>query len=168
MRRAGLRGRWARHLGLNNIAAAVYGLVLLLALVVVNAATRKSLGVIAVTVFVTGFVFWLAHVYANVLERHLALRRRLTRAELRAEFDDEWPLVGVGVLPVLLLAAGGIFGADRSTMLWVVIGICMAELALVGIVIGRRSGYGRRATALVVLANLALGLVVVSLKVFVH
>lgn len=134
----------------------------------VNTASSKSLGEIALTMFVTGAVFWLAHVYANVLERRLRARRRLTRAEIREELDEEWPLVGVGVLPMALLAAGALFDARRATMLWVVTIICLAELALVGIVIGRRSGYGVRDTLVVVLANLAMGLVVVSLKVLVH
>lgn len=166
--RAGLHSRLGRHLGLNNLAATVYGLILMLALVVVNAVTRKTLEEVAVTLIVTGAVFWVAHVYANVLGRRLELRRRLTRAEMREEFDQEWPLVGVGIVPVLTLLIGGALEADRSTMLWIVTGICLGELALVGVVLGRRSGYGAGETTLVALSNVALGLVIVSLKVFVH
>ena len=167
-RRAGLRGDWARRFGLNNIAAAVYGLILMLALLVVNAATQKSLTQIAVTLLVTGFVFWIAHVYANILEAHTRVRRRLTRAEVRAELDEEWPLVGVGIPPVLVILIGDLLNDDRGRTIWVAMIFCLAELGLIGVVMARRSGYGWRATTLIALLNVGVGLMVVALKVFVH
>jgi len=167
-RRVGLRGRWARRFGLTNIAASVYGLILMLALLVVNAATAKNLTQVAVTLLVTGFVFWVAHVYANILEAHTRVRRRLTRAEVRAELDEEWPLVGVGIPPVLVILVADLLHADRATAIWLAMILCLVELVVIGVVMARRSGYGWRATTVIALLNLGFGLLIVALKVFVH
>jgi uncharacterized membrane protein len=168
-RRVGFRGRWAARFGLTNVAAAVYGLILVLTLIqVYGQDARASLGRIGVTLLVTGFVFWLAHVYANLLEHQMRVGRPLTRAERRDELVEEWPLVSVAVLPVSVIFLGALAGWGRDATLWVATGICLAELFLIGAVIARRSGSSRVQTLLTASINLGFGLAIVILKAVVH
>src|SRR5918992_2754769 len=77
-----------------NLARAIYGYILATSLVAAFSEDDDySTTEVAVSVFVTGLVFWLAHVYASLLGERYAAGRRLTRSEIGAEFYAEWPLV---------------------------------------------------------------------------
>jgi hypothetical protein len=65
----------------------------------------------------------------------------------------------------LLLGATGVFDAD--TAVWVAIGLGLAVLVGQGVNFARVEGLGPVGTLGVVAANLALGLLIVVLKVFV-
>ena len=65
-------------------------------------------GTIAVTVLVTGVVFWLAHVYARILSRSMAGDRMLTRSEAREVLRHDWPLVEVTIPLVAILSLGAL------------------------------------------------------------
>lgn len=168
-RRIGFSGRWAERFGLTNVAAAVYGLILVLTLIQVYGHDASAgLGKVGVTLFVTGFVFWLAHVYANLLEHQMRVRRALTRTERREELAEEWPLVSVGAPPVSLILVGAALGWDRSTTLWVATVMCLVELFVIGAVIARRSGRGLVGTLVTAGINVGFGLAIVVLKALVH
>ena len=63
-----------------SVTEAIYGLILATSVIAVSREYDSSnAGVVAVTVLVTGIVFWLAHVYARVLATSIAQHRRLSR-----------------------------------------------------------------------------------------
>src|SRR5215207_10275167 len=90
-----------------SVTEAIYGLILATSVIAVSREHEPSnAGQIGITVLVTGFVFWLAHVYARVLARSITRHRMLSRSEVREALRHDWPLVEVTVPLVLILALG--------------------------------------------------------------
>jgi hypothetical protein len=124
-----------------QLARAIYGNVLATSLVVAFSEDNDySTTEIAVSVLVTGLVFWIAHVYASLIAGRYTAGRRLTRAEVGAEFYG-----------VDLAIAGGV-----------------AALVLWSLAIGRQERMSPLALAVMTLLNALFGVAVVLLKVIVH
>jgi hypothetical protein len=152
-----------------SLAPAIYGTILSTALI---AAYSEDPGSdpwqIAVAVLVAAVVFWLAHAYADVLARGLALRERASFARARVELRREWPMVGGAILPILplLLAPLGVlsdYGAENAA-----IASGVALLGLVGGAIAWRRGEGLAGVAFNAAGSILFGIVVVALKAIVH
>ncbi len=153
-----------------NPARAIYGTILVMAVI---AALSHDDGVTSAEliagVLATTFVFWIAHVYAEVLGR------RVEGAGGRPTFDNvadamrgEWPLVEASLLPVLCLLVGVVGLVETQTAVWIAIGAGVVELFGYGIAAGRRLKLSLGGTVVVGAVNGALGLVIVALKVLVH
>lgn len=152
-----------------SVTEAIYGLILATSVIAVSRGYDSSdAGVIALTVLVTGVVFWLAHVYARVLARSIAHHRMLNRAEVRAALRHDWPLVEV-TLPLLLILALGVLGvlSDRAAVLAATLA-ALVELVAAGAYAAHTSGAGRRAQVGSGIIAVALGSAVVLLKALVH
>ena len=125
-------------------------------------------GLIAVTVLVTGIVFWMAHVYARIMAASIAQHRALQRAEMRALLVYYWPLVEVTIPLVVVLAIGAVgIIPDRAAILTATV-VALVELGAVGAYAARLRGAGLRVTVLSAAVAVGLGLVVVLLKALVH
>jgi hypothetical protein len=166
------RTRWwhPRFLGTaGSITEAVYGLILATSVIAVSREyDPANAGKIAVTVLVTGIVFWLAHVYARVLAASLEHNRMVTRAELREVLRHDWPLVEVTVPLVVILALGALdVVPDRAAVLVAVL-VALVELAAAGAYVARMSGAGVLVALGSAATAVALGGAVVLLKVLVH
>ena len=152
-----------------RLAPAIYGTILSTALI---AAYSEDPGSdpwqIAVAVFVAAVIFWLAHAYADVLARGLALRERASFSRARTELVRERPL-GTGaslqILPLLLAPLGVLsdYGAENAA---IITGVAL--LGLVGILIAWRRGEGLIGIAFNAVGCLFFGVVVVALKAIVH
>ena len=94
-------------------------------------------------------------------EEHLSL------TELRGIARQEASIVGSGVPPeiALVLGAAGVLSDQVAT--WSAFGLGLAVLALVGVRFARIEHLGPAQTIFAVLTNLALGLVLIGLKVLV-
>src|SRR5687768_1089006 len=152
-----------------SVVEAVYGLILATSVIAVSREYAASnAGVVAVTVLVTGIVFWLAHVYARVLAGSLTTRRAPQGAELREAARHDWPLVGVTVPLVLILALGALdVVPDRAAILVATL-VALVELGAAGGYAARASGAGLGGTAVSAVVAMALGSAVILLKAFVH
>jgi hypothetical protein len=153
-----------------NPARAIYGTILVMAVIVAlshdDSVTSAQLiaGVLATT-----FVFWIAHVYAEVLgQRMEGQGGRPTFANLAVAARGEWPLVEASLLPVLCLLVGVIGVVKTDTAVTIAIGVGVIELFGYGIAAGRRLQLSRGGIIVVGLVNGALGLLIVLLKVLVH
>jgi hypothetical protein len=105
-----------------NLARAIYGYILATSLVAAFSEDDDySTTEVAVSVFVTGLVFWLAHVYASLLGERYAAGRRLTRSEMGAEFYAEWPLVQAFIPSIAVLLLGTIGLLSDDTAVWLAI-----------------------------------------------
>jgi hypothetical protein len=152
-----------------QLSGFVYGTIVVLSVIVTGAkAFPHGLGHIALLVAVTTLVFWLAHVYAHVMsfsvghdDTHLSLLEvgRIARREAS--------ILAAGVPPEAALALGavGLFGEHLAV--WLSFGLGLAVLAITGIVFARIERLGPLRGTLAVLANLALGVVLIGLKVLV-
>ena len=151
-----------------NPARAIYGTILVMAVITAlshdDSVTSAQLiaGVLATT-----FVFWIAHVYAEVLGTRLAGEGgRPTMANITIAARGEWPLVEASLLPVLCLLIVGL--VETKTAVGIAIGAGVVELFGYGIAAGRRLKLSLRGTIVVGVVNGTLGLLIVLLKVLVH
>lgn len=148
-----------------GIASTVYGTVVVMATLTAAYATEKDPWRLAVLVWTTAFVLWVAHLYAHGLAESISRRQRLTFSELRDIARRELGILVAAAVPsaALLLGAFGIM--RESASVWLALGIGLAILAAEGVRYARIEALGLMATLTVVGANLAVGLFVVVLKV---
>ena len=152
-----------------SVTEAIYGLILATSVIAVSQEYDSSnAGLIAVTVLVTGVVFWLAHVYARVLGRAITQHRMLNRAEMREVLRHDWPLVEVTMPLVLILALGAVDVVPDKAAIRAATVAALVELAAAGAYAARRSGAGLLGTVVSIVIAVTLGSAVVLLKAFVH
>jgi hypothetical protein len=151
-----------------GVGGFVYGTIVVLSVVVAGAkAFPHGPGHVALLVAVTTVVFFLAHVYAHGLAFSIEHDVRLSLTELTSIARREAAIVGAGVLPeaALLLGALGLFSEQAAT--WLAMGLGLLVLAVAGIVFARVERLQPLSALAVILSNLALGIVLIALKVFV-
>jgi hypothetical protein len=152
-----------------RLARAIYGNVLATSLVVAfSEDDDNSTAAIAVSVVVTGLVFWLAHVYASLIAERYAARRRLTRSEIGAEFFGEWPVVQAFFPPVVVLLLGTVGLLSHDTAVSVAIAAGVVAMILWSLAIGRQERMSLPALVGLTLLNAVFGVAIVLLKVIVH
>jgi hypothetical protein len=126
--------------------------------------SQKDPWKLATVVAATVTVLWVAHVYAHTLAEHVAgHQRRLTGLGIVAR--RELGIVLAGVLPCIALVLGAIGVLVESRAVWVALGIGLGTLAAEGIRYARLEELGLGGTIAATGLNLALGLIVVALKV---
>ena len=152
-----------------SVTEAIYGLILATSVIAVSREYDSSnAGLVAVTVLVTGVVFWLAHVYARVLATSIEHHRMLSRSEVREVLRHDWPLVEATIPLLLILALGALdIVSDKASILAAMLA-ALVELAFAGAYAARLRGSGVGGAALSAAIAVALGSAVVLLKVFVH
>jgi hypothetical protein len=148
-----------------GIASTVYGTVVVMATLTAAYASEKDPWRLAVLVWTTAFVLWVAHLYSHGLAESISRRRRLSWAELTDIAHRELGILLAAAVPsgVLLLGAVGVLRESRSV--WLALAIGLITLAAEGLRYARIETLGRTATLTIVAANLAVGLLVVLLKV---
>jgi hypothetical protein len=156
-----------------NSARAIYGTILVMAVITAlsHDDSVRSAELIA-GVLATTFVFWIAHVYAEVLGQRVEGEGgeggRFGFANVAVAARGEWPLVEASLLPVLCLLLGVVGLVETKTAVAIAIGAGVVELFAYGIAAGRRLRLSLRGTIAVAVVNGALGLLIVLLKVLVH
>jgi hypothetical protein len=148
-----------------RLAGFIYGTIVALAVVVAGSrAYPHASGRIAALVAVTSAALWLAHVYAHAVGTAVAEDEHLSLAELRGIARREGSIVEAAVPPVAALLLGAVGIVSTQVAIWLAIALGLVVLAAQGIVFSRVERLGRLATAGVVLANAAFGLVLIALK----
>jgi prepilin signal peptidase PulO-like enzyme (type II secretory pathway) len=147
----------------------IYGTILALAVLVGAAkAYPDDPWKIVVLLSVTAVVFWLAHVYAHSVAHVFSEDRRLSFGELRGIARHEASIVeaALPLVGAMLLAAFGL--VSTRTAVWIAYGLGLGVLIASGLVFARADRLSPLATLVVVALNVALGLVLVALKLLVH
>jgi hypothetical protein len=123
---------------------------------------------IALSMLAAGTVFWLAHAHVALLRTFVREGTRITPRRIAETLTHEWPIVQATFLPAipLALAALGLIGVETGR--WAGVLICLIGLVAWGIVVSRGARLSRSSSLLVVGINLALGLLIVILKVVIH
>jgi hypothetical protein len=150
--------------GDRGIGATVYGTILALAAMAAGAprlGPRELIGVVAGT----AAVIWIAHVYAHGLGESIERGHRLDWNEFSAIAVREVPILAAAAAPIAVLLLGAIGLVEEATDVWIAFGVGLAALAAQGARYARIEKLGPLGTAGVVAANLALGGIVVALKV---
>ncbi|MGI5355786.1 hypothetical protein ACQI4E_10795 [Streptomyces sp. CA-252508] len=112
----------------------------------------------------TGLVFWIAHVHAQLFGARLARQAPDRRVVLRV-CREEWPIVKAAVPPAAAVALSPLFGLDVLGALWLALAVAVAGQVGWSVAAARRAGATRRLMAVTASVNLLLGLLIVALKI---
>jgi hypothetical protein len=144
---------------------AVYGSLLVTTLLTVELRATGSADAIALALLVAVSVFWLTHAWSRIVDRRV--RGPVGPPAILALAAAEAPMLIPAVLPaaVLGLTRLGLYSAD--TALAVALVASLVQLFLWGLAAGRAAHNGWLVAVGVALVDLALGLLLVGLKIFV-
>jgi hypothetical protein len=148
-----------------GIASTVYGTIVAMATLTAAFGSEKDPWRLAVIVATASFVLWVAHVYAHILAASLELKRRLALAEVESILRRELGILLATILPIAMLVLGALGVLHETAAVWLALGIGLATLGAEGLRYARVERLGPAATIAATGLNLALGLVVVALKV---
>jgi hypothetical protein len=151
--------------GDRGIAATVYGTVLAMAALAAGAVEHLDPGTLIAVVATTSAVIWVAHVYSHTLGESIERGRRLDWPEFRAIAVRELPILAAAAGPIAVLLLGEFHVIEETRDIWLAFGLGFVALAVQGARYARVERLGRGGTAAVIALNLALGGVVVMLKV---
>ena len=153
--------------GRQGIGGTVYGTVLALAALTAGAAEHLGTEQLVVVVAATAGVIWIAHVYAHGLGESIERGHRLEWSELSRIAARETPILAAAAAPTSILVLGAVGLVEESTDIWLAFAVGLVALAAQGARYARVQHLGLLGTATAVAVNLALGGIVVGLKVLV-
>jgi hypothetical protein len=147
------------------IASTVYGTIVVMATVTAAYGAEQDPWRLAVIVWTTALVFWIAHLYAHGLAESISRRQRLTGPELAQIARRELGILLAAALPSSALLLGALGVVREARAVWLALALGLVTLGAEGIRYARLETLSRAATLVIVAANLGLGLLVVLLKV---
>jgi hypothetical protein len=144
----------------------VYGS-MLAASVVVGAGDLGSLPrlELVLLLLLTGVVFWITHVHAQLFGARLAHRSPDRRVVLQV-CRDEWPIVKAAVPPAVAVAVSPLLGLDLQGALWLALSVAVAGQVGWSVAAARRAAASWRLVAATASVNLLLGLLIIAFKIF--
>lgn len=116
-----------------------------------------------VLLLLTGIVFWVGHVHAQLFGAHLA-RRSLDRPTILGVCREEWPIVKAAVPPALAVAVSPLLGLDVAGAVWLAVAVAVAGQVGWSAAGARQAGASWRLVSVTAAINLLLGLVIISFK----
>lgn len=151
-----------------NYAGAIYGTIVSMT-VIATASKDNDLGpvIIAVWAAITGLVFWLVHVYADIVAAGYSTPREAL-SHARSALRSEWPIVQGAMVPAVAMLAGPLGIVDEENASYFAVGAGIIVLFATGLLIGTRDRrrWGRR--ILIGTVNALFGAIILALKIFVH
>ena len=154
----------AGHAEERDDATAIYGSLLVTGMVAVQWRADSVPDTIALTVVVSVVVFWLAHVWSEIVGRRV--RGPVTQDEAVAIARAETPMLSAAVVPALVLALGPLV-VTKDQAIAAALFVCIGELFVWGLIVGRAAHSSPVLTLRVAIVDSLLGLVIVALKVLV-
>jgi hypothetical protein len=142
---------------------AVYGALLVTTLVAVQWRADAIPELIALTLVTGVGVFWLAHVWAGVVNHRI--HGTLVRGDLVAIARDESPMLAAVLLPALALAFGPLLGLPVDVAIGLALFVSLAQLFVWGLAVGRAAHSSWHLALGVAVVDCALGILIVALKV---
>jgi hypothetical protein len=151
-----------------DFSAAIYGAILVTALILALSHAEHDASVLALTVLTTMAVFWLAHVWAALVSERITRPRELSPRHVWELARHEGPMLEAAVVPLLLLLGAEVGLYDVDTAVDLSAGAGIVNLFAWGLLLGRRN-YDTFAQALG--AGIVTGLFgvgIVLLEVLIH
>lgn len=146
----------------------VYGTIVVLSVIVTGTKAFPSApGHVAALVAVTTVVFWLAHVYAHGIAFSIGRDTHLSLPELGHIAHREASIVVAGCPPAAALVLGAVGVLAEQTAIRFAYGLGLAVLGATGLAFARVERLGYLRTFIAVTMNLAIGVALIGLKVFV-
>jgi hypothetical protein len=155
------------HVSADFYAAAVYGSVVVAALLAAFRQESASARTTLLALLSTMAVFWLAHVWSTIVGERIHEGRSFTVRHAGEIARAEWPLVEAAFGPAIVLLASWAGGFSSETASTLALAICVLQLLAWGFLVGRRA-YDRLGAAVAAgLVNGALGLGLVALELLI-
>ena len=146
-------------------AAAIYGSILAVAFITIFREEHAAPQAVAVSVLGTMGVFFIAHVWSEILGWRLHHREHVTFARVKRISRAEWPLLEAAVAPGVVLVLGWIGVIDATRAEDIALAVCIVQLFAWGFVVGLRTYDLLWAALLAGFVDGALGLVIVALEI---
>lgn len=119
---------------------------------------------LALLLVLTGLVFWLGHVHAQLFGARLA-QRHPDRGTVLHVCRDEWPIAQAALPPALALTVSPLFGLDLAGGLWLALSVAVAGQVGWSAAAARRAGASWGLVAGTAAVNLVIGLLILVFKV---
>jgi hypothetical protein len=151
-----------------NPAEVIYGT--LLAAVVLATKTHKGVTGAAVFWSAVGFlvIYWLAHVYADVIGEQLKTRLRPNWSTIAHAGAVHWTRLRASLIPAIVFEVVRLAGGSVNASVLVALWLSAAMLGAWGATAAFRSGARGLALAVETLVCVGLGVLVVVLKIVLH
>lgn len=146
-----------------DYAPAIYGSLLVTGIVAVQWRTDVSTDAISLTVIISVVVFWLAHVWSEIVNRRV--HGPIGQADVREAALDEASMLSSLIIPAIALAVGPRLGLSVDNTIEIALALCIGQLFLWGVIVGRAAHRGWVLPLIVALVDSLLGIVLVALKV---
>jgi hypothetical protein len=146
-----------------DYAPAIYGSLLVTSIVAVQWRGDAVTDGIALFVVASVLVFWLAHVWSEVVNRRV--HGQVTPADAREIALDEASMLSSLLVPALVLVIGPRVGASVDTTIALALAVCIGQLFLWGLVVGRAAHRGWVLPLVVAVVDSLMGIAIVALKV---
>jgi hypothetical protein len=147
----------------------LYGTVLVLAVIIALSKSGKAeASILLGGVLITSFVFWVVHVYADTLASRIVAPERGWIELAREHARHQLPILEAAIGPAIPLLLGTAGVLSRNAASWCAIVVCLLGLFGWGVTVARALGYRGLTVMVMGLANVALGGLMVLLKVLVH
>jgi hypothetical protein len=147
-----------------QLSAASYGTVLVLAALALIDSDEVSSGLGWELVTGVGLGTWVAHLFAEVVGDHVRRGSVLDRAELVRAMVDGFPILLAAVPPAIMLLLGRLEVLDAQAALWAAIAVGLVQLAVVGAIVGSVVSNRAAATWSYAAVTAVIGAVVVTLE----
>jgi hypothetical protein len=151
-----------------NPDAAIYGLLTIGPLLTAETALHENyIDTVGTAVIALGLT-WLAHGYATMVARTLDGSERLGAAALARALAHDLAIVGGAVVPVLVIVACWLAGADEADAVSAAVWSTLACLVLFGLLAGLRSSSTLGELVFGVGVGLVMGAGILVLRVILH
>ena len=122
-------------------------------------------GLVALTLVTSVVVFWLAHVWSEVVGRRLG--GRIAVGDAMAIARSEATMLTASIVPVLVLVIGQVAGIAVEWLIGAALLVSIAQLFLWGLAVGRAAHSSPVVALGIALIDCAFGIAIVCLKVLV-
>ncbi|MFJ9819175.1 hypothetical protein ACIRU3_28750 [Streptomyces sp. NPDC101151] len=147
-----------------DYTGAVYGSMLAASVVIgAGALGEFPLVQLVLLLLLSGLVFWVGHVHAQLFGARLA-QRPLDRPTIVRVCREEWPIVEAAVPPALAVAVSPLLGLDVAGAVWLAVAVAVAGQVGWSAAGARKAGASWGLVAGTATINLLLGLVIISFK----
>jgi hypothetical protein len=150
---------------LPDYTPAIYGSLLTTTIVAVQWRHDAATDLIALSVVISVVVFWLTHVWAEIVNHRV--HHDVTRAEIAELASDEAPMLLAVLLPAAILACGRLVGSSVDTAVSLALIVSIGQLFVWGLIVGHAARRGWRFAFGVAAVDCLLGVLIVALKVIV-
>lgn len=151
-----------------DLAAAIYGLITVGALLAAERARQETYAKTILAVILTLLMYWLAHSYAEFTSARLKENKPISARELGRTMLDQTPLLLGACLPLVALvitwAVGGSLSSAVSAAIWTSTG----GVILIEVVAGLRADLSGGALLLQAGVGAVLGVMIALVRVVLH